>query len=190
LPADGILRIKPLSELERLRYDPATFADVKITKLTSAVLRAGAPVGTKIATLGSDAAEIRITIAPDQAARKLFGFTLFPDEKGGGLPILFRPETGSLRVGTTEAPFAVADLPAGEDVELRIFVDKYLVEVFANDRQAVVASYAAYRGKRDLNAFTVGAPTTLKRIEIWKLKPINQGFREAQKTRIWEPETK
>jgi sucrose-6-phosphate hydrolase SacC (GH32 family) len=190
LPADGILRIKPLRELETLRYDPVTLADVKITDLTNAVLATGAPTGTKVATLGSDAAEIRITVARDQAARKLFGFTLFPDEKGGGLPILFRPETGSLRVGTTEAPFAVADLPAGEDVELRIFVDKYLVEVFANDRQAGVASYAAYRGKRDLNAFTVGAPTTLKKIEIWKLKPTNQGFRKAQKTRIWEPETK
>jgi sucrose-6-phosphate hydrolase SacC (GH32 family) len=188
--ADGTLRIKPLRELETLRHDPVTFADVKITDLTKAVLAAGAPTGTKVATLGSDAAEIRITVARDQAARKLFGFTLFSDGKGGGLPILFRPETGTLRVGTTESPFAVADLPAGEDVELRIFVDKYLVEVFANDRQAVVASYAAHQGKPDLNAFTVGAPTAIKKVEIWKLQSTNQGFREAQKNRIWEPETK
>jgi sucrose-6-phosphate hydrolase SacC (GH32 family) len=103
---------------------------------------------------------------------------------------LFRPETGTLRVGTTEAPFSIADLPKGEDVELRIFIDKYLVEVFANDRQAMVASHAAYRGKPDLNAFTVGAPTTIKKLEIWKLQPTNQGFREAQKNRIWEPDTK
>jgi sucrose-6-phosphate hydrolase SacC (GH32 family) len=103
---------------------------------------------------------------------------------------LFRPETGTLRVGTTEAPFSIADLPKGEDVELRIFIDKYLVEVFANDRQAMVASHAAYRGKPDLNAFTVGAPTTIKKLEIWKLQPTNQGFREAQKNRIWEPNTK
>jgi sucrose-6-phosphate hydrolase SacC (GH32 family) len=39
-----------------------------------------------------------------------------------------------LRVGTAESPFAVADSPEGENVELRIFIDKYLVEVFANDR--------------------------------------------------------
>ena len=115
---------------------------------------------------------------------------MFPDGKGGGLPILFRPETGTLRVGSTEAPFSVADLPAGENVELRVFVDKYLVEVFANDRQAVVASHAAHQGKLDLNAFTVGAPTILKRVEIWKLRPTNQGFREARKNRIWQPDTK
>ena len=103
---------------------------------------------------------------------------------------MFRPETGALRVGSTEAPFSIADLPAGEDVELRIFVDKYLVEVFANDRQALLTSHQAYAGKPDLTAFTVGAPTTIKKLEMWKLKPTNQGFLEAQKNRIWEPDTK
>ena len=190
LPADGILRIKPLRELESLRYGHETFNDIKVSEITRAVLSTAAPIGRKIATLGGDAVEIRITIAREQAARKLFGFTLFADGKGGGLPILFRPETGALRVGCAEAPFAVADLPAGEDVELRIFVDKYLVEVFANDRQALLASHAAYRGKPDLTAFTVGASTMIKKLDIWKLKPTNQGFLEAQKNRIWEPDTK
>jgi sucrose-6-phosphate hydrolase SacC (GH32 family) len=190
LPADGILRIKPLRELESLRYDPVTLSDIKVGAPVKAVLPTKPPAGKKIATLGSDAVELRITIAREQAERKLFGFTLFADDKGGGLPIMFRPETRALRVGSTEAPFSVADLSAGEDVELRIFVDKYLVEVFANERQAMVASYADYRGKRDLTAFTVGAPTTLKKVEIWKLKPTNQGFLEAQKNRIWEPNTK
>lgn len=188
LPADGVLRIRPLRELETLRYDPATFSDMKIADHGSEVLNAIAPVGQKIATLGGEAAEIRITIARDQAMRKLFGFTLFADGKGGGLPILFRPETGALRVGSTEAPFSVADLPAGEDVELRIFVDKYLVEVFVNDRQAMVASYADYRGKFDLEAFTVRTPITIKSLEIWKLKPTNEGFLEAQKKHVWEPQ--
>ena len=90
-------------------------------------------------------------------AAELFGVTLSSDGKGGGLSILFRPETGTLRVGTTEAPFPIADLPAGEDVELRIFIDKYVVEVFANDRQAVAASHANYLNKPDFTAFTVGA---------------------------------
>lgn len=190
LPADGILRIKPLRELETLRYDPVTLSDLTISELTREVLPAAAPAGKEIATLDGDAIELRITIARDQAERKLFGFTLFSDGKGGGLPILFRPETGTLRIGTAEAPFSIANLPKGEDVKLRIFIDKYLVEVFANDRQAMVASHADYRGKPGIAAFTVGAATTIKKVEIWKLKPTNQGFREAQKNRIWEPGTK
>jgi beta-fructofuranosidase len=190
LAADGALRIKPLREIETLRRDPVTLEDVKIADLTSAVLAAGAPTGVKVAALPGDAAEIRIAIARDQAARKLFGFTLFSDGKGGGLPILFRPETGALRAGATEAPFSVADLPAGEDVDLRIFVDRYLVEVFANDRQAAVASHADWKGKPDLSAFTVGAPTTLKKVQIWRLEPTNEGFLEARKSRVWAPDEK
>jgi sucrose-6-phosphate hydrolase SacC (GH32 family) len=150
----------------------------------------GAPTGQRIATLGGDAVELRITVAREQAARKLFGFTLFADGKGAGLPIVLRPETGTLRVGTAEAPFAVADLPPGEDLELRIYVDKYLVEVFANQRQAMLAMYADYLGGRDLETFTVGTPTTIKRVEMWRLSPTNQGFRQAQQNPIWEPQTK
>ena len=187
LPDDGILRIKPLRELETLRYEPATLSDIKISDLTEEVLSTGGPAGKKIATLDGDAIELRINIARDQAERKLFGFTLFSDGKGGGLPVMLRPENGMLRVGTTEAPFAVADLPAGEDVELRIFIDKYLVEVFANDRQALLAAHLNVSGKPGLDAFTIGGPTTIKKLEIWKLRPANQGFLDAQVNRIWEP---
>jgi len=190
LPEDGILRIKPLHELEGLREEPQSLSEIKISELTKEVLPNKAPAGTKITTLPGDSVEVRVTIARDQAERKLFGFTLFSDGKGAGLPILFRPETGTIRVGTTEAPFKVSELPAGEDVSLRVFIDKNLVEVFVNDRQAVVASIADTQGLTDLSAFTVGAPTTLKQIEIWKLKPTNQGFREAQTNRVWEPDTK
>ena len=45
------------------------------------------------------------------------------------------------------------------------------------------------KGKTALDAFTVGAPTKLKSIEIWRLKPTNQGFFEARKNRVWEPKT-
>ncbi len=189
LAEDSTLRIKPLRELETLRYDPVTLDDVAIDPPKADLLATATP-GKRIATLDGDASEIRITIARDQAERKLFGFTLFPDAKGGGLPIIFRPETGMLRLGNAEAPFAVAGLPKGEDVELRIYIDKFLVEVFVNDRQAIVAEYPDYRDKNGLNAFTIGAATALKKVEIWKLKPTNQGFREAQKNRNWEPDTK
>jgi sucrose-6-phosphate hydrolase SacC (GH32 family) len=190
LPEDGILRIKPLRELEGLRTEPQSLKDINISEITKEVLPDKSPIGTKIATLPGDSVEVRVTVAREQAERKLFGFTLFSDGKGAGLPIFFRPETGTIRVGTTEAPFKVSDLPAGEDISLRMFIDKNLVEVFVNDRQAVVASIADTQGLTDLSAFTVGAPTKLKLVEIWKLKPTNQGFREAQTNRVWEPETK
>jgi sucrose-6-phosphate hydrolase SacC (GH32 family) len=190
LAPDGSLRIKPLRELETLRQAQETVSDVVVKALTSEVVPSAAPAGVKIATLPGDTAELRVTIARGQALRKLFGVTLFGDGKGGGLPILFRPETGALRVGSAEAPFAMAALPEGEDVDLRIYVDKYLVEVFVNDRQALVASYAGHQDRRDVAAFSVGEALTLKRVEVWKLKPTNQGLFEAEKDRVWEPKQK
>lgn len=188
LADDSTLRIKPLRELETLRYEPVSFEN--FTVKAKADLLANNPVGTLITNLDGDSLEIHVNIPRDQADRKLFGFTLFSDGKGGGLPITFRPENGTLRVGTAEAPFNIASLPKGEDVDVRIFVDKFLVEVFVNDRQAMLAEHADYRGRPGFSAFSIGAPTVLKKIEIWKLKPTNQGFREAQKNHVWEPITK
>jgi sucrose-6-phosphate hydrolase SacC (GH32 family) len=127
------LRIQPLRELETLRGDPLVLSDLAISDLTREVRPASAPNGTRIATLESDAVEIRIRIDREQAARKLFGC--------------------------------------------------------ANGRQALVASHADYIGKRDVTAFTVGAPTTIRKLEIWSLRATNQGFRQAQQSRNWEPRT-
>ena len=191
LPDDGVLRIRPLRELENLRQQPLTLTKVLLAHPVEGhqgtVPPVAAPQLQRLAELPGDAVEIRITIPREDADRKLFGFMLFSDGKGGGLPILLRPETGTLRVGTTEAPFSVAELPDGEDVELRIFVDKYLVEVFANDRQAVVATHLEHADQRGFDAFTVGTPTRLNQVDIWKLKPTNQGFLEAQESRNWQP---
>jgi beta-fructofuranosidase len=191
IDADGSLRIRPLRELEQQRVEPLVLNDVKLaTPIVNHGERAApnsAPHLQRIAELPGDAVEIRIAVARNQAARKLIGFTLFADGKGGGLPIMLRPENGTLRVGTTEAPFAVADLPENEEIELRIFVDKYLVEVFVNDRQAVLAAFPNYQGKQTLDGFTIGEATTLKSVEIWKIMATNTGFLEAQKNRNWEP---
>ncbi|MEY5026968.1 MAG: Sucrose-6-phosphate hydrolase [Verrucomicrobiota bacterium] len=183
---DGALRIKPIRELEGLREEPQSRRDVVLKEVLQDLLLEKAPKGTVIATLPGEAAEVEVTVDRSEAERKLFGLTLFSDGNGGGMPILFRPETGTIRVGTTEAPFKVTDLAAGEEVRLRVFVDKNLVEVFVNDRQAVVASVADTRGVREVSAFTVGVQTKLKSVQVWKLRPTNAGFREAQENRVWE----
>lgn len=193
LSTDGILRIAPLRELEKQRYDEVTLNDLTITNpvtgMFGTVPPTEAPALQRIAELETYTCEIRIIIPHKEALRKQFGFVLFADADRCGLSIMLRPETATLHIGETDAPFAVANLPHDEDVELRIFVDKYLVEVFANDRQAVVAAHMDYSGKTGLYAFTVGAPTTLASLEMWKLKPTNEGFLEAQANHIWEPDT-
>ena len=183
---DGQLRIRPLRELESLRADRVVVSDVAVTPAEAAHSNAATQ---RLATLDGDAFEIRIAVDRQQAARKRFGIQLFADENCQGLEVMLKPETGTLRVGETEAPFAVADLPEGEDVTLRIFVDKYLVEVFANDRQAAVATFPDYRRAGEIRAYTYGGATTFRQIEMWKMKSTNQGLLEARESRVWEPDT-
>ena len=118
---------------------------------------------------------------------------LFSNENLGGLPVLIRPESGTISIGDTEAPFSVSNLPEGEDIEIRIFIDKYLIEVFINERQAVLTAFLDYKYSGfDFNvyAFAGRGEKTMKirKIEIWKLKAANQGFLEARENRIWAPE--
>jgi len=182
LPTDGILRIKPLRELETLRYDTVKFSNLKIEPTP----RDKAP--ERIADLDGEAFEIRVLVRREQAERKRFGVVLFAGLQNEGLPIIFEPENGAIRVGSTLAPFDVSTLPKGEDIELRIFIDKYLVEVFVNDRQAVLTAYMDYRNKPRLGAYSFGGATTIESVEIWKMRPTNQGYFAAQDDRIWEPE--
>lgn len=192
LADDGSLRICPLRELESLRYDAVVLRNITATPPPQSH---SSTAFQSIATLDGDAFEIRITIDRAEVGRKRFGFQLFADadqqavECNRGLSILIHPEYGTLRIGTTEAPFAVTALAPGEDLELRIFVDKYLVEVFANDRQAVVAAHLAYQAANSFNLYAYGDAITIKEVEIWRLNSTNQGFFKAQQSRIWEPIT-
>lgn len=189
VPADGSLRIRPARELETLRRDPVVLENIRLDDVARDLPADRSPPGRKLADLPGDAAELRITIPRAEADRKILGLTLFADGKGGGLPLVLRPENGTLRLGTAEAPFAVANLPPGEDLVLRIYVDRYLVEVFANDRQAMVAAYPDHGDRRALHAFTIGEPTTIKKVETWRIEPTNAGFLAAQADRVWEPQT-
>lgn len=187
LADDGTLRITPLRELESLRYDGASYDNVTVAPSTED------RNVQRIAAIDSESFEIRVSVDRREAHRRRFGFLLYADEENDGLPIVIRPKSGTINVGDTEAPFKVASLPVSEDIDLRIFVDKYLIEVFVNGRQAALTSFLDYKkAGRNLYAYIFpgrgGPGITFRRIEIWKLRPTNQGFFEARENRIWAPE--
>ncbi len=184
---DGYLRIHPLRELESLREEPVEFRDVTVTPPEKPH---SAEAFERVTEIDREAFEIRVTVDHAQAHRKRFGLRLFVGEEHPGLDIMIRPETGTLRVGTIDAPFRVADLPKGEDVALRIFVDKYLVEVFANGRQSAVAIDMDYQRGHGLACYSYGGPTTFREITIWPMRFANDGLLEAAESRIWQPQTR
>lgn len=183
LAADGSLRMEPLRELRSLRFDPIVIKDVLVEPADTDEAVLAAP---PLIQLDGDSFEIQITVDPAQIQRKRFGLQLFCDERRAGMPILFLPEYGRLRVGSAEAPFSVSELEDGEDLVLRIYIDKYLVEVFVNDRQAVVSAQMDYQAAAYLRPYSFHESTTLRKVEIWRLRATNQGFFEARDSRVWE----
>ena len=68
-----------------------------------------------------------------------------------------------------------SELKAGERVELRVYLDKSMIEVFANDRQAAVASHKYAPENLGIGLFSKGGDVVVKEIKGWKMKPIYPG---------------
>ncbi|MDE0086030.1 MAG: GH32 C-terminal domain-containing protein, partial [Candidatus Poribacteria bacterium] len=68
------------------------------------------------------------------------------------------------------APF---ELNAGEDLSLRIFIDRALVEVFINERQAVVQSQLHKAEDVGICLYSIGGDIKAD-VTGWKMAPANQ----------------
>jgi sucrose-6-phosphate hydrolase SacC (GH32 family) len=70
-------------------------------------------------------------------------------------------------------PFQLAE---NEDLTLRLFIDKKVVELFANDRQAAaVFTYEYLREDPNISIFTKDDELTIREIKAWKMKSIYKG---------------
>jgi len=157
LPADGVLRIRPLRELASLRYDGKTWERL--------VVRDGAE--QPLDGLTGDALEIEVVVAPPVPPR--CGLRLLADAEGrDGLTIAVDSDRKTLTVGKIKAP-----LPRkrGEALTLRLFLDKNLVEVFADDRQAVVYAHRHVRPEPNVRLFAEGGDLAA-RVQAWKMRSI------------------
>jgi beta-fructofuranosidase len=160
LPDDGVVRIRPLRELAGLRYDPRIREGLTV--------REGATVAVPEAT--GDAVELELTVAAPLPEE--FGLTLLGDEGGqGGMSVVAGAGRQTLRVGSTEPPFELAD---GEALTLRVFIDKNLVEVFANDRQAAVFAVKAARPEPNVSLYARGGDARVTSLKAWRLRSIYQ----------------
>ena len=161
LPSDGILRIKPLRELETLRYDQKSEKNITIKSDEAYILK----------QIAGDTVELKVEFKSSKA--KEFGVNVLCGQKGEhGMVITVIPASKTLRLGTVNAPF---ELKQGEDLTLRIFIDKNMVEVFANDRQAMATAHKKRQPLANIQLFTKGADLQIKKVTAWKMKTIYQG---------------
>jgi len=164
LPSDGVLRMRPIRELESLRYDEQSKENVTVKKDTPVLLE----------KINGEHLELNVVI--EEPGEHNFGVDVLCNERGqSGLRIMVNRDNGLLEVGGEKAPF---ELAGNETLTLRIFVDTTLVEVFANERQIIMTDKYRAAGTTvndGVALFSRGQDLKIDKITAWKMKAVYDG---------------
>ena len=153
------MRFRPIQELETLRHE----------KKEKSMILVKSDVTQAIDDMLGDHCEIRLEI--EKSGNKSFGIDVLCNDEGtDGLRIQVNREKNLLEVGDQNGDFI---LHSNERLSLRIFVDAGLVEVFANEKQVVMADKKRPAGsqiKNRIALFSRGSELLIDRLSFWKMK--------------------
>ena len=190
LGQDGTLRIEPVPQLNTLRMNPRRYDNIRLAADSTLALD----------DVRGDCLEIKATLQP--AGGRQFGIKLRCSPEGSEqTAVFFDASCGRLKVdvnkstldqsirypyyrntkaldrlpeetrfvGVQEAPFA---LDAGEALNLHIFLDRSVIEVFANNRQCITQRiYPTRPDSVDVALFSNGGSTECESFEAWEMAP-------------------
>lgn len=164
------LGMRPVEELKQLRYNARSanplalsgHAELDIAGGDTIDIEAAFDVGAASSVglevrRSADGSETTI-VGYDAQRGELFVDTTNSSRSGLGLKIR---EAGPLR------------LEAGEPLRLRVLIDRSVVEVFANDRQAITRRIYPDAASNGIAAFAAGQGGKLTSLEIWDMMPSN-----------------
>lgn len=185
------LNINPPKEVESLRYNAVQ--EKPFTLLANQKIN--------LPNISGNSLELEVTINPGKAKR--FGINVFCSNDGRELtPIVIDTEQKLLQIDMRKSginkpdykEFAMAfaspdpnnnpnievesapfSLTTGEKIKLRIFLDKSMLEVFANGRQCITqVVYPTLKDAINIQVFTEDAPIKVESLKAWKLFPAMQ----------------
>ncbi|MDG1300634.1 MAG: GH32 C-terminal domain-containing protein, partial [Opitutae bacterium] len=158
LSEEGSLLIKPLRELKNLRSTEKSMENLTVKSDTTQLLKG----------MAGDTMEFEIVIEAPQADE--FGIKVLADQDGNkGFTIASGKGSKTLNVGYINPPFKLKE---GEDLTLRIFIDKHMIEVFANDRQAAMAWHDYDPKDLHVSLFSKGGDLRVKSVSSWKMNSV------------------
>lgn len=113
---------------------------------------------------------IELEIVFDKPQARDFGLRILADEEGkNGFKIAYCADRDTITLDYVEPPF---ELKPGEDPTLRIFIDKGMIEVFANERQAAVAWHDYEHENQYVVLYSDGGDIIVRNINCWSMKSI------------------
>ena len=182
----AILLMEPVPELEALRGEHTHFSDIELN----------ADEDRQLDEIRGDQLEIRavfewesaeefglkVCCSPDGAEQTLVRLNLNP-WSANRAPEEIRPlrelildanrSSVSSEVSNRESERCTFDLPYGESIELRVFVDRSVVEVFANNRHYLAKRvYPARPDSLGVQLFARGGKATVRSLDVWQMGAI------------------
>ncbi len=131
---DGTLCMRPVSELEKLRSHERVWEDVTLghgdTKVLEGLAGDSCELFLEIEVGSAEHCGLKVRASANGEEETLLYYDVQARE-------LVFDATRSGPVGRTVVERAPLVLAPGENLQLRIFVDRSVVEIFANDRQAI-----------------------------------------------------
>ena len=172
LGPDGQLRMNPPQEIERLRFNETKRANLLVQADTDLPLDG----------IAGNSLNLELEINPQEA--KQCGVKVCASPSGEEQTLIYydAPEKklkiDTTRSSLTDGPKSVEagpfELPTGEPLRLRVFVDRSVVEVFANGRQSVMRRiYPSRPDSLGVKLFSHGGPVTVSTFEAWDMMPSN-----------------
>lgn len=172
LDPTGHLGIRPIEELKKLRYNHQQFAPVQLVGGES----------KKLDVVPGDMCELEIVIHPGQGAKQ-FGLEVRASPDGqDGTRLYYDRQAKELVMDMSRSSHADfskverAPFELGEDepLRLRVFLDKPVVEIYANDRQSIARRVYPFRwDSQDIKLFSTGGPVNFSSIDAWEMMPSN-----------------
>ncbi|VGO19314.1 glycoside hydrolase family 32 protein [Pontiella sulfatireligans] len=170
LAEDNSLRIRPVEELEKLRFDHKQENAMKIT----------ADKEVKLSGIAGQAMEIAAVIRPGEA--KEVGLKVLQSADGSEYTLIrFADSTLTVenkhplmdkRLNPQPEPGPLT-LDENEPLKLRIFIDHSVVEVFANERQCCsLRVYPTQENARNVSLYSKGGDAELTRLDAWQMRSV------------------
>jgi beta-fructofuranosidase len=174
LADDGRLVQTPAPEVERLRGKSTRFRDLSVKPERAGLLDAvrGDALELEASVETGDAERWGLLLRQAPGALEVTRLTV--DVKGGRLELDTRG--GSETEGVSKEIHSVPlEIRPGEPVKLRVFVDRSVIEVYAN---GVCLTSRVYPGRSDslgVDLWAAGGTARVKELTAWTMRPARNG---------------
>ena len=180
LAEDDTLRMAPVPELEGQRFDGVQVAAQEIAANSEVTLEQvrGQAIEIEAVIEPGEAREVGLTVlrSPDGAEQtRISFFTPLHDR---------RANPGWLQIDTSQSTLAgdvhgrppeqgPLDIAADEPLHLRIFIDRSIIEVFANDKQCLTLRvYPSRTDSAGVSLFARGGAAQLRSLGAWQMRSV------------------